>query len=84
MSLQHTIGDENWLKTNENAIKALFPETWTNIQNLNGTKLGSDLKALGIEWRSQAEFEMLMVFFEKMGFALREGKKVKRNQNPIF
>ena len=84
MSLENTIGDENWLKVNEDNIKSLFPKVWTNIENLNGNKLGTDLKKLGVNWRSQAEFEMLMVFFEKLGFTLRDGKAVKQNLERIF
>lgn len=84
MSLENSLGNENWLKNNEERVKALFPIMWTNIQELNGIKLGSDLRLLGIDWRTDKEFEMIMVFLEKLGFILRDGHKVKRNPQIIF
>ena len=84
MSLESTIGNESWLKANEFKIKALFPIELTPIDKLDGVQLGCDLKLLGVDWRSKEEFEMIMVFFEKVGFALREGKEIKRNPNSIF
>ena len=84
MSLEESLGSEDWLKANEDKVKELFPDTWTNIQNLNALKLGADLKALGVNWRSEKEFEMIMVFFEKLGFILRDGQNVKRNPNTIL
>lgn len=84
MSLQDTLGNENWLKANEDKIKALFPVALTNIQDLNGVKLGADLKNLGVNWRSEKEFEMIMVFLEKLGFLIRDGQAVKRNPHSVF
>lgn len=84
MSLQYTLGNENWLRTNENNVKALFPVLFTNIQSLNSIKLGADLKNLGVDWHSEKEFEMIMVFLEKLGFIIRDGQAVKRNPESVF
>lgn len=84
MSLENTIGNETWLTSNEINIKALFPTVWTNIEQLNGIQLGSNLRSIGVDWRSKEEFEMIMVFFEKVGFAIRDGKSIKRNPNNVF
>ena len=84
MSLQHTLANEDWLKNNEDKVKALFPIALTNIQQLNGVKLGTDLRTIGVEWRTEKEFEMIMVFLQKLGFIIREGKSVKRNPQRIF
>ncbi|MEW6999208.1 hypothetical protein AADZ86_16100 [Colwelliaceae bacterium BS250] len=84
MSLAGTLGNENWLKTNEANIKAIFPLQWTEIKNLNGLKLGCDLKNLGVDWSSEKEFEMIMVFIEKLGFIMRDGQAIKRNPDCIF
>jgi hypothetical protein len=84
MSLQETLGNKNWLKNNEDRVKALFPVALTNIQNLNGLKLGTDLRALGVNWRTEKEFEMIMVFLQKLDFIIREGAAIKRNPQRIF
>lgn len=81
MSLKNTIGNEDWLKQNELNVKNLFPVKWTAIDELDGIMIGEGLRELDVQWRTQKEFEMLMVFFVKLGFILREGKNIK--QNPI-
>ena len=84
MNLQDTLGNEQWLKDNEDAIKSMLPETWTNVQNLNGLQLGFKLKALGVDWRSEGEFGRIMVYLEKIGMMLRDGVTVRRNPHSIF
>jgi len=84
MSLQDTLCNEAWLRTNEKAIKDMLPETWTHVHNLNGLKIGFTLKLLGIDWRSQDEFGKVMVFLERTKFMLRDGLLVRRNPNNIF
>ncbi|WP_426369295.1 hypothetical protein [Pseudocolwellia sp. HL-MZ7] len=84
MSIQDTLGNESWLRSNENNVKALFPVKFTMIHHLNSIKLGSDLKNLGVDWHSEKEFEMIMVFLEKLGFIIRDGKAVMRNPESIF
>ena len=56
MSLIETLGNEAWLKENETKVKNLLPKTYTHINNLNGLKLGFNLKLLGVDWRSESEF----------------------------
>ena len=84
MSLQDTLGNEEWLRKNEKEIKALLPETWTHVGNLNGLQIGFGLKLLGIDWRNQDEFKRVMLFLEKTRFMLRDGLTVKRNPNSVF
>ena len=84
MSLQDTLGNENWLKNNEDKIKALFPVVLTNIKTLNGLKIGTDLRLIGVEWNTEKEFEMIMMFLQKLGFILREGQSVKSNPKSVF
>lgn len=84
MSLLDTLGNEEWLKENEEGIKDLLPETWTHMHNINGLQMGLKMKMLGIDWRSQDEFGRVMVFLEKAGFMIRDGLTVRRNPNIIF
>lgn len=79
MNLKDTLGNEAWLRSNETAIKSMLPETWTHINNLNGLKLGYQMKVLGIDWRSEEDFGKVMLFFERIHFLLRDGVLVKRN-----
>lgn len=84
MSLQYTLGNESWLRANEDKVKGLFPVVFTNIQNLDGITLGSELRLLGVDWHSEKEFEMIMVFLEKLGFIIKAGPAVKRNPDSAF
>lgn len=84
MSLIDTLGNEDWLKDNEEGIKEMLPETWTHIHNINGLQLGFRMKLLGIDWRSEDEFAKVMVFLQKTGFLLMDGLKVRRNPNTIM
>ena len=84
MSLQDTLGNDQWLRENEDKVKALLPELWTHMGNLNGLQIGFGLKLLGIDWRSEAEFGRVMLFLEKVRFMLRDGLTVKRNPQSVF
>lgn len=78
MSLQDTLGNQQWMTTNADRIKAILPETWTHIQNMNGLQLGFKLKVLGIDWRSEEEFGKCMVYLERVGLMRRDGLLVRR------
>jgi len=84
VSLQDTIGNEQWLRENETRLKEALPETWAHVRNINGLQLGFKLKLLGLDWRSEEEFGKTMVFLEKIGIMLRDGLTVRRNPNSIF
>lgn len=84
MGLQDTLGNEEWLRDNETAVKDLLPETWTHVANLNGLQLGFRLKLLGIDWRSETEFARVMMFLERIGFMLRDGQTVRRNPRNVM
>jgi hypothetical protein len=68
VNLKDTLGNEQWLRANEKAVKDMLPETWTHMNNLNGLQLGFKMKLLGIDWRSEDEFGRVMVFLERIGF----------------
>lgn len=84
MSLMDTLGNGQWLKDNEDKVKAMLPETWTHVANLNGLQLGFRMKLLGIDWRSEDEFGRVMAFLERIGIMMRDGLSVKRNPYSIF
>jgi hypothetical protein len=84
MTIEKTLANQAWLVKNEEKVKALFPKNFVEIQKLNATNIGNGLKALGVEWRSEKEFEMIMMFFQKLGFILRDGKSVKQNPKRVF
>lgn len=79
MNLEPTLGSEEWLRNNEDALKKLLPDTWTHIHNVDGLKLGFGLKLLGVDWRSENEFARVLVYFERIGLLVRQGMTVKRN-----
>ncbi len=85
MSLQDTLGNMEWLRANEDAVKKLLPENWTHIENLNGMKLGFGLKLVGIDWRSEDQFGKVMLFLEKIGFMQRQnGYQVRANPSRVI
>lgn len=78
MSLQATLGNAEWMAANAEKIKAMLPETWTDVCNLNGLQLGFKMKLLGIDWRSVEEFAKTMTYFERVGLMKRDGLLVRR------
>lgn len=88
VSLKSTIGNEQWMRENESALKKLLPDTWTHMDNLSGQpilKTAFGFKLLGIDWRSAQEFEKVMVYLEKLGILQRQnGYQVRANPGSIF
>jgi len=76
--LDTTLGNNEWLKENAEKIKAIFPNTFTDVRNLNMLGIAFQFKLIGIDWRSQDEFGKVMVFLEKAGFIIRNGLTIKR------
>lgn len=56
LKFENTLGNRSWVKDNESKLQAIFPETWTHIQNLNPLQIGYQLKVVGIDWHSEEEF----------------------------
>ena len=83
-TIHDTLGSLSWLRVNEVGIKALLPDAWTPIINLDGVRLGSGLKLLGVDWRGQEEFGKILFFLEHIGFLERNGLTVKKNPHSIF
>lgn len=88
MSLLTTIGNKEWLRENETAIKKLLPDTWTHGDNLAGEfilKTAWGFKLLGIDWRTTDEFGKIMLYLEKLGILQRQnGYQVRANPGSIF
>lgn len=83
--LQNTIGNEEWIRNNEQKLKDLLPKTWTHMSNLNGLKIGFGLKLIGVDWRSQDEFGKVMVWLEKVGIMIRQNTyQVQASNQSIF
>ena len=83
-TIHDTLGNLPWLRANEAGIKALLPDTWTPVINLDGVRLGYGLKLLGVPWSGQEEFGKILFFLEHMGFLERNGLTVKKNPHSIF
>lgn len=84
-SLLKTLACEKWMKDNAEKLKALYPTIWTHMSNLNGLKIGFSLKSLGIDWRTNEEFSILMVFLERIGVSERQNlMQIRANPNYKF
>lgn len=84
MTIKDTLGNEQWMRNNETAIRNLFPETWTHMQNIKTFHLCYNLKLLDIDWRTEEEFAKIMLYFDKIKIILRDGYMIRRNPNSIF
>ncbi len=82
--LMQTLGNEAWLTEHEDALKAVLPETFTHVANVNLLAIGFKLKLLGVDWRSQNELAGCMSFMERAGFLLRNGLTIKRNPHKVM
>lgn len=87
-SLRLTLGNESWIRDNEDAIKRLLPDVWTHAENLAGTgilRIAYGFKVLGIDWRTPDDFGKVMVYLEHLGILLRQnGYQVRANPRSIF
>lgn len=59
------------------AVREVFPETWTHAHNINWLQVGYRLKLAGVEWRDLPE---VMARCEKAGVLLRDGYLVRRGK----
>lgn len=78
MSIPATLGNEMWVRSHANQIKAIFPENWTLIQDLDVPYVGLQLRLLGIHWRNQDELTRCFFFFERVGITQRIDWRVRR------
>lgn len=79
MKFNDTLENSEWLAKNKNNLKAILPETWTHISNLNGLQMAYSFKLLGLDWRSDNEFGQIMVKLEKIGIIQRDNILIRRS-----
>lgn len=79
-SLLDTLGNEKWMREHEAQLKAILPETWTHMANLDGPRIAFQLKPIGVDWRNADEFAKCMIFLERTGVMLRDGMLVRRGR----
>jgi len=84
LRILQTLGNREWVRQNEQAIKDLFPDTWTHVMNLNPVAIGFGLKLIGIDYRTDAEYCKVVQFFEDVGILMRDGYLVRRSHLPVF
>jgi len=60
---------------NIDAVRKLFPETWTHVHNLDWLRIGFGLKLHGVEWRSLPE---ALTRCELAGIVQRDGYTIRR------
>ena len=80
MGYRQLLCDPAWIEKNKDKLKALFPETFTHMSNLNPLQIGFGFKLLGLDWRSNEQFGEIMAMLEQQRIILRsEAMLVKRN-----
>jgi len=81
MSLRDTLGNNEWMTSNKDCLRNIFPKVMTDIHNLNGVQLKYRLKLLGIDWRSDDELVKIMIYLERVGIIERDGKCIRASRN---
>lgn len=79
-----TLGNDKWLKRNEDKIRDMLPEKWTPIYDIGPLSIGFKLKLLGVSWTTDAEFGLTMAFLYHKKIMLLEDNLVVRNPNKVF
>lgn len=83
-ALVPTLGNYDWLTKNEDALKNLFPETWTHTANLQVLPLMWNLKMLGVEYSNNDQLAQVLMMLEKFRIVVRDGALIRRNPNRLF
>lgn len=75
------LGSREWVNKNQAKLLALYPETWTHIDNIDADKFLADLSALGIDAASDQDFSLVVTVLDGLRISVREnaGYLVKRN-----
>lgn len=72
------LDNPEWVKDNLHKLRALFPETWTHVANLQVLPLMFQMKLLGIDFRSDVEFVEALIAFEALEVIHRDGHLIRR------
>ena len=72
-SLQETLGNDAWMKTNLEAIRSWFPVQWEYPSPDFMHQVGFKMKLLGIDWRENTDLGKAFAFFERTGIIERNG-----------
>lgn len=59
----------------------LFPDTYTDVRNINVIKIGFNLKLLGVDCRSQEELQKIIHWCEEVGIVERDGLAIRKHRN---
>lgn len=73
-----TLFNEEWIGDNGDEIRAVLPETWTHLRNVDIPRIGFTLKILGVDWRSDEELCACIGTFEQNGLVWRDGYVIRR------
>lgn len=74
-----------WLKRHEQDVKAVFPDTWTPLNDLNPLRVFQGLEKVGIDLENVEEFAHLLTVFTMLGIILKDNDtRIKANPQTIF
>lgn len=83
LKFKDTLLSLKWLESNREGLINLFPETWTHVANINPLKIMFNFKLLGVDWRSEEEFKVIMDYLVDIKFILRDGLTIRKNTIPL-
>ena len=72
-----------WVNDNQEKLLALYPETWTHLDNIDSDAFLVGLKALGIEVTEQQHYELVVVMLDALKISIRSNGLwlIKRNND---
>lgn len=83
LSLNESIGNKQWILDNEQKLKAMFPENWTNYALLSVDEISDKLCCLHVEMLDDIRLLKTMQFFMHIGIIDVQGSDIRRGQLPI-
>ena len=84
-NLKSTILNVDWLKEHAQSVLDIFPETWTHYHNVSFVQIAFRLKLLGIDFRSDEDFRVLMdALFKVRLIALDDPNLIRRGRLSIL
>lgn len=80
----NTLGSADWIRANENRLKEVFPENWTDARHVNLLRIASDLRLIGIPWTKVQQVPNILAFLERIKIIERIGDNFRRNPRSLF
>ena len=81
--LRSTLGNKQWMDTNQALVKNALPTKWTSAENSDFLLcFGFTIKCLGVEWRDKFDLIVALYWLAKIGICEARKDPHADNSNP--